>query len=134
MSTGQASTRSVRAAIATTIGVLALVVAACGGTTVEPAADGGSPIALGSQLYRTSCATCHGGDAQGIDGLGKGLVASAVIENMSDEELAAFILEGRPADHPDNSTGVQMPPKGGNPSLTDDDVDAIVAYLRTLNG
>lgn len=31
-----------------------------------------------------------------------------------------------------NTTGVAMPPKCGNPSLTDQDLADVVAYLRTL--
>ena len=40
---------------------------------------------------------------------------------------------GRPAYHPDNTQGVDMPPKGGNPALTDDDLLAIIAFQRTWN-
>ncbi len=68
----------------------------------------------------------------GLPGLGKSLVASDFIGGMSDADLVAFITEGRPADHPDNEAGVAMPPKGGNPALTDQDLLDIVAYLNTL--
>jgi disulfide bond formation protein DsbB len=33
---------------------------------------------------------------------------------------------------PENTTGVAMPPKGGNPSLSDGDLQNVVAYIRTL--
>jgi disulfide bond formation protein DsbB len=33
---------------------------------------------------------------------------------------------------PLNTTGIDMPGKGGNPALTDDNILAIIAYLRTL--
>ena len=42
------------------------------------------------------------------------------------------IQVGRPAGDPLNDTGVDMPPRGGNPSLSDEDLAHIVAYLRTL--
>jgi disulfide bond formation protein DsbB len=51
---------------------------------------------------------------------------------MSDDELAQFLALGRPADDPGNTTGVAMPPKGGNPSLSDQDLMDVAAFLRTL--
>jgi len=44
-----------------------------------------------------------------------------------------LLKEGRPSGHELNTTGVDMPPKGGNPSLTDEDPSAVVAYLRSIN-
>ena len=35
--------------------------------------------------------------------------------------------------HPDNTSGVEMPPKGGNPGLTDEQLTDIIAYIRTLH-
>ena len=32
-----------------------------------------------------------------------------------------------------NDRGVDMPPKGGNPGLSDDDLRQVVAYLRSLS-
>ena len=43
-----------------------------------------------------------------------------------------FLIEGRPATHPDNSRGVDMPPKGGNPALTNENLQQIVVYLRSI--
>ena len=60
------------------------------------------------------------------------MATSEFITSQSDAELVAFIKAGRlPAD-PLNTTGIAMPPSGGNPSLTDDDLANIVAYIRTL--
>lgn len=53
--------------------------------------------------------------------------------DRDDGAVLQFLLEGRLADHPDNTTGVAMPPKGGNPSLDDQALLDIVAFLRTLN-
>jgi disulfide bond formation protein DsbB len=33
---------------------------------------------------------------------------------------------------PLNTTGIAMPPKGGNPALTDGQIVDIVAYLRSI--
>ena len=64
--------------------------------------------------------------------VGKPLAASAFIQDQTDVELVAFIKVGRPAGDPENTTGIDMAPKGGNPSLDDEDLANIVAYLRTL--
>ena len=52
---------------------------------------------------------------------------------QSDPELIEFIKVGRQPDHPLNTTGVAMPPKGGSPALSDSDIVDIVAYIRTLD-
>ncbi|MCH7593420.1 MAG: hypothetical protein IIB27_02820 [Chloroflexi bacterium] len=62
----------------------------------------------------------------------KNLVESDFIDGLTDNELVAFIKAGRgPADE-GNTTGIAMSPKGGNPSLSDDDLTAIVACINSL--
>jgi len=100
-------------------------------TTGGAAVAAGDP-ANGEGIYASTCATCHGADAQGIEGLGPALVDNDFVQSLTDAELIAFINTGRDASHPDNTTGVAMPPKGGNPSLIDQDIADVVAYLRTL--
>lgn len=98
--------------------------------------DGGGPVgdaANGEAIYGTTCAACHGADAQGVAGLGPALVNNAFVAGLSDAELIEFLETGRPADHPDNTTGVAMPPKGGNPSLSDEDLADVAAYLREIS-
>jgi mono/diheme cytochrome c family protein len=106
---------------------------ACGGQGGGgSAAASPETIALGSQRFQGTCATCHGKDANGLPKLGKSLLMNPFIMEKNDDELALYIKTGRLASDPANTTGVAMPPLGGNPALTDDDVKAIVAYLRTL--
>jgi len=121
------------------LGVLVLVLAACGGggDSDGDGANGNNPpsagdAAAGEDIYSSTCAACHGADATGIEGLGKDLHNNTFVNGLSDAELVDFLEEGRGADHPDNETGVAMPPKGGNPSLDEDDLQDVVAYLRTL--
>jgi hypothetical protein len=49
-----------------------------------------------------------------------------------DAELLEFVKTGRPVGDPLNTTGVDMPPKGGNPALSDVQILDIIAHIRTL--
>jgi len=93
-----------------------------------------SSVQEGSRLFSTTCTACHGSDAKGILGLGKTLVDSQFVNRLNDDELVAFLQVGRPTTDTLNTTGVMMPAKGGNPSLTDENLNAIVDYIRSLNG
>ena len=108
--------------------------AACGGsseTEQAPAQGSQGDPAIGKELF-TSCAACHGPAGEGVPGLGKDMTQSEFIAGKTDEELIEFIKAGRPASDPLNTTGVDMPPKGGNPALSDEDLYDIVAYMRSL--
>jgi disulfide bond formation protein DsbB len=119
-----------------TLGFAALALAACGspgdgaaGPTLGPEAVG--DVAEGRRLYERNCTACHRG-GEGVEGLGKPLIGSAFVAERSDRELVAFLGSGRPAGDPLNTTGVDMPPRGGNPSLDNRDLLDIVAFIRTL--
>ncbi|MEA2624925.1 MAG: hypothetical protein QOD06_970 [Candidatus Binatota bacterium] len=117
--------------------VFSTVVACQSGTETSggsgsAAAGGGGDAEKGKQAFMSTCATCHGLDAAGVKGLGKSLKQNDFVKQSSDDQLIAMIKEGRAADDPKNTTGVMMPPKGGNPGLTDDDLRNVIAYLRTL--
>ena len=121
------------------VAVLMLAAAACGGggggdddTPTTVAAFTGDPV-HGLELYRGTCIVCHGEGGVGIEGLGKPWVGSTFINERTDEEMVAFLLVGRPADDPENTTGIAMLPKGGNNALTEDDLLDLIAYMRTLN-
>jgi disulfide bond formation protein DsbB len=126
--------------LAILLAVLALVAAACGGSdddgasteTTAGSGGGSGNVAAGETFYQGTCATCHGPDAEGIDGLGKDLHNNTFIQSNTDDQMVAFLKVGRPASDPANTTGVDMPPKGGNPSLSDADLLDIVAFLDTL--
>ena len=89
-------------------------------------------IAAGQKVFLGTCATCHGKDANGLPRLGKGLHYNEFVKSKSDEEMIAFIKVGRPAADPLNTTGVDMPPKGGNPALTDQNIADVIAFVRSL--
>jgi disulfide bond formation protein DsbB len=88
-------------------------------------------VSQGQSLF-VLCSACHGPDARGVPNLGKNLVESEFVRSLSDTELANFVKMGRPIWDPANTTGLDMPPKGGNPAMTDEELMAIIAYIRSL--
>lgn len=120
------------------VAVLALAAAACGGSstsggdssnTTSGVVEAGDPQA-GATVYSGNCAACHASDLSGIDGLGVMLAPNEFVASMSEDDLAAFIIVGRAADDPDNMGGIAMPARGGNPSLSDQDIQDVAAYLK----
>lgn len=91
-------------------------------------------IASGAKIYATLCIACHGAGGVGMAGNGKPLMKNAFVQSLDDDALLAFIKQGRSPTDPKNTTGIQMPPKGGNPAMSDDDILDVIAYIRTLQG
>ena len=118
------------------LAVLASVAVGCDSGAEPPPRDpgGGAPTAVahGEELTSQSCSSCHGQDFNGVSGLGTSFYDNTFIRNHTDDQLVAFIKEGRANDAPDNESGIAMPPYGGTTRLTDDDLSDIVAFLRTL--
>jgi len=114
--------------------IAALWLAACGGGAAQPTAtpkSKGDAVA-GKTKFEGTCASCHGMDAKGLTNLGKDLTTSVFSKGLSDKDLVAFVTAGRPASDAANTTGVDMPARGGNPALSEQDLYDIVAYVHTL--
>ena len=121
-----------------------MVLTACGGggdssasADADQPAEEAAQVSLGDaetgkEQYDMICVACHGPGGEGIEGLGKPFTTSTFLREKSDEEMVEVIMVGRPAGDPLNTTGVDMPPKGGNPALTDEQIVDIIAYVRTL--
>lgn len=124
----------------TLMAFLALFLVACGGgddggdsgAAEEAASIPAGDAAAGDGKFQATCAACHGPDAKGLPNLGKDMTTSEFILGSSDAELLEFIKVGRSVSDPANTTNVDMPPKGGNPALSDEDLADIIAYMRTL--
>jgi disulfide bond formation protein DsbB len=84
----------------------------------------------GRELFLGTCSACHGPDLAGMPNSGKPLRTSEFVRSQSDEQMLAFVKSGRPSWDPANTTGVDMPPRGGNPTLNDDNLKDIIAFLR----
>jgi disulfide bond formation protein DsbB len=100
--------------------------------TEKPAGPSNAEVVASGEKDFGTCAGCHGADATGVAGLGKSLVNTDFITGISDSDLATLIKTGRPSSDPANTTGIDMPPKGGNPALNDEKIDGLVAYIRSL--
>jgi disulfide bond formation protein DsbB len=125
--------REIRMKQLMTILFLIAVLSACGDNSQAASSGAQGEAANGQELFVRYCSACHGPAGAGIEGLGKPLNTSEFVDGLSDEELVAFIKAGRPADDPLNTSGVAMPPKGGNPALTDAQLVVIVDYIRSIH-
>ncbi len=116
-----------RLAVALAALALAVVLAARLRLTPQPApADALNDVrvARGAELARQYCATCHGPTFQGELGIGPSWYRNAFIRSKTVEELIEFLKVGRPEKG--------MPPKGGQPSLTDEDLRDLATFLKSL--
>jgi mono/diheme cytochrome c family protein len=117
---------------------LAIAISACTGdigvrsTTSPVATHPGDPLA-GAESYEPTCSTCHAADLSGVGGLGGPLSPNTFVESSTEAEIVDLIIGGVPRDHPGNTMGVDMAPRGGNPSLTDQNIRDISAYLKSQN-
>lgn len=101
--------------------------------------DGGPAIAaieltehVGYDLFVASCSACHGRGGEGMEDLGLPLTTSGFVRGKSDKDLITFIKMGRASWDENNTTGIDMPSKGGNPAITDAQLQTIVDYIRAL--
>jgi mono/diheme cytochrome c family protein len=93
----------------------------------------GDPV-KGEALYGPNCATCHGSALGG--GIGPALNPIEKLPNVSDPLDATFLIDiitnGRQPQAGDPRQ-TQMPPKGGNLSLTEQDIKDLAAYIIQQN-
>jgi mono/diheme cytochrome c family protein len=90
--------------------------AALAGAVLVAGCSGSSGL-IGRELYEQSCASCHGGLGEG--GVGPALDAGSGAASLSDEQIAGVIRVG-PGSMP------------GFDHLSDEQVDSLVEYVRTL--
>ncbi|MEN8114798.1 MAG: cytochrome c [Actinomycetota bacterium] len=124
--------RTRKIGVLTALALVATLIAGCGGDDTVEVATSSGPQSRGEQLATESCSSCHGQNFEGVDKLGPALRDNAYIQDHTDEELVAFIKEGRLREAEDNTSGIAMPAYGGNTRLTDEDLAEIVSFLRTL--
>jgi cytochrome c6 len=81
------------------------------------------------RLWKTKCASCHGGDAKGDSEMGKtagvsDMTAAAWQQAHSDAQIKAAITDG--------VKGKKMPMEAFKGKLTDEQIDSLVAYLHSI--
>jgi mono/diheme cytochrome c family protein len=87
----------------------------------------------GYNIYRVTCAACHGFSGEGLDGIAPPLSGSEYVTGPS-ERLAAIILHG--ISGPIHVGGelynfnAPMPGLGSNPTISDKDIVDIITYLN----
>ncbi|MBK79934.1 MAG: cytochrome c, class I [Gammaproteobacteria bacterium] len=97
---------------------------------VPVGAAAGEPAAAGRSLYQQTCIACHGPDGRGVlPGMASLRAADGPL-SQTDEVLLRSILDGKQS----ANSPLTMPPRGGNPSLTEADARALVAFLRAEFG
>ena len=89
-----------------------------------PSAFAGGGGSDGAAIYKAKRARCHGPDGAGQTPMGKNMklraLGSAEVQKQTDAELVKWIADGRG----------KMPAYKGK--LTPADIDALVAFIRTL--
>ncbi len=92
--------------------------------------DDSSAVSVGQAIYSQTCIACHGANGKGtIPGVADLTDAEGAL-SKPDEELLKSISEGFQSP----GSMLAMPPKGGNPTLTEEGEKAVLAYLRTQFG
>lgn len=124
-------------AVATAAPASSTPAASTGAYALSGEADG-SPASFDPEVLKrgkrvfASCIACHAKDGSGVKMQGASLADSTFIRSKSDVELREFIKTGRAPGAPGTRLNLNMPPKGGNPSLKDNQLDDVVVYLRWL--
>jgi mono/diheme cytochrome c family protein len=88
---------------------------------------GAAAAAPPEQLYAQTCVACHGVNGKGvIPGMPDMTARGGPLASKSEAELVRSILNGVQS----TRSPIAMPPKGGNPALTEADAAALVKFLR----
>lgn len=113
-------------AVVVLAGVVTLLAATGGGPEEPPGPGSPQQLALGEEVFADSCQTCHGPRAAG------GLAGPPLIHEIyepshhPDEAFRTAVARGVEPHHWDFAG---MPPI---PGLDDTDVEAVIAYVRSL--
>jgi mono/diheme cytochrome c family protein len=104
------------------------------GPSASPAAALPGDPARGATLYGQNCASCHGASLEG--GIGPSLnpiVKLPGVSNPLDPTFLIDIITNGRIHQPGDPGTANMPPKGANPKLTDQDVKDLAAFIIQQN-
>ncbi len=109
----------------TAIAVIAVLLAACGGSAPDP-----EVVDRGAALYASSCVQCHGGPDGGIiSDIPPVHNANGHTWHHADCQLTEIILDGLPPRPGTAGTDEAMP--GFGDELDEEDAAALLAYIET---
>ena len=94
-------------------------------TTAAAGSDTDSIGLSGEQVYNQTCIACHGADGGGAM---PGVPKFKERLSQSDDILLQHIIEGFQSP----GSSMAMPPKGGNPNLSDQDIRKVLSYIKKL--
>ncbi len=80
------------------------------------------------KLYQQNCMVCHADDGRGAMPGVSDLSESKRLFSVNESQLVERIKKGVQV----KGSPISMPPKGGNPNLTDDDLFKILKYLKEI--
>lgn len=105
---------------------LAMSIALAGAAGAEQQAS----VQAGEAIYGQTCVACHGEDGTGTIPGAPEFARSDGVLSKPDEVLLRHIKEGF------KSPGSQMamPPRGGNPDLSDRDIESALLYIKQAFG
>ena len=115
----------IRAGLAVAVGLGGLFAA-----SISPAGEASGDAEKGQSVYGSTCVACHGANGKGtIPGVPDFTKKKGVL-TKSDQEFFDNIKNGFQSP----GSFMAMPPLGGNPDLTDQDLRDVIAYIRQKFG
>jgi len=109
---------------------LAFMVPVIGVGMLAPKAAHAADAKKGAAIYTQNCAACHGTDGKGGIPGAPDLTAKNGVLKSPDNILIERITNGFQT----SGSPMAMPPKGGNASLSAQDISDVLAYMRQRFG
>lgn len=107
--------------------ILHLVLLAASGLTYAGLALAAGDRGRGAAVFNGTCIACHGSDGSGnLPGV-PDLAGKSGLLSQNDAVLLERMKEG----YQSPGSPMAMPPRGGDPALTDADLMAVLQYMRT---
>ena len=97
---------------------------------VVSAAVAAGPSDEGKAVYETACITCHGANGKGVLPGVPDFTKQGGVLAKPDDVLLKHVTDGFQSP----GSAMPMPPKGGDPSLTEYQLRAVIRYLRQRFG
>lgn len=92
--------------------------------------DADEALKVGEKVFSQTCFACHGANGKGaLPGVSDFSAADGPLAK-TDDELATSIRDGVATP----GAALSMPAKGGNPALSEEEIRAVLAYIRKTFG